>query len=293
MTFRYVQQLEEKLTQLLQSQSTSRKASSEGSTSGLIPAYASDLRLDEPGRRFLGDSSGLFFIRAAVELAQDQGILRSDSSEEKHFPAHSAILDSLTCLVDDSTSHIWPSSAEAQMLFAVFNRTQFQGEIVSQEEFDEYQHTFAEAGSPQAIRAGAALRMIFAIAMFVIGADESSSLAGKSAESYYEHTLGLLPHILPVKDLVSLQIVLLILKFSLANPKKPIVWHLLGYALRLSATLGLHRSDELDQPAQITAAVNLRRRLFWAVYSIDRAVGNTLGRWASSILSIVAITHKL
>lgn len=248
--------------------------------------YSFEPRLDGAEQRFLGDSSGVSFIRAAIELAREQGILKLTAADELSKVTNGLELGKLTCLSREMGSQTWPSPEEAKILFDIFDRSQFQSAIIGLEEFEEYQQSFLDPISPQNVRAGAALRMTFANALYIVGQTERSSITSKSAETYYEETVGLLSQILPIKDLVTLQIVLLILQFSLANPRKPVAWHLLGYALRLSASLGLHQSDGFDDDLLVPTEVNIRRRLFWTLYRIDRAVGNTLGRQVNLILLI-------
>lgn len=69
---------------------------------------------------------------------------------------------------------------------------------------------------------------------------------------------------------------LLLVIYAIMRPNVPGVWYILGSALRLTVDLGLH-----------TESVNLtfdpftremRRRLFWSVYSLDRQICSYFGR---------------
>ncbi|KAF2749657.1 hypothetical protein M011DRAFT_465333 [Sporormia fimetaria CBS 119925] len=107
--------------------------------------------------------------------------------------------------------------------------------------------------------------------------------------------------------LEELQAVLLLAGFALLRPVAPGLWYIVGVAVRLGVDLGLHYEDGVgidgsgaeDQPtgteqkeqaAGHSAKVDpkergrrewvrdLRRRLWWCVYSLDRLVGSCVGR---------------
>lgn len=275
----YVKQLEERATHLLTLRSTKwQTRASIASPSATWQADSSQTRAQQPERRFLGASSGLTFIRAAVDLARDEGILKLAPTDEAQMSSKDIHLSQLSCLDDDALLPKWPSAADADVLFDVFEQSQVVFMILSRQECKDYEATFGNTDSPRDVQVGAVLRAVFAIALFTIGQTERSAAALKGAEVYHEQTLKSLPKILPSHDLTTLQIVLLVLQFSLANPQKPIVWHLLGNALRLATSLGLHRLKESADQLGPAVDINLRKRLFWSLYSIDRAVGNSLGR---------------
>lgn len=112
--------------------------------------------------------------------------------------------------------------------------------------------------------------------------------------------------------LEELQAVLLLASFALLRPVAPGLWYIVGVAVRLGVDLGLHYEDgvELDGSASEAQAVgkaevkeeddatagvtagkidakergrrewvrDLRRRLWWCVYSFDRLVSTCVGR---------------
>jgi len=93
--------------------------------------------------------------------------------------------------------------------------------------------------------------------------------------------------------LEELQAVLLLANFALLRPVAPGLWYITGVAVRLAVDLGLHHEDGQDD-VNITklsghepdvASIGrkqwlreLRRRLWWCVYSFDRLVGVCVGR---------------
>lgn len=96
--------------------------------------------------------------------------------------------------------------------------------------------------------------------------------------------------------LEELQAVLLLASFALLRPIAPGLWYIVGVAMRLAVDLGLHyedgvgldsRSKDGNQiPSRVDAhergrrewVRDLRRRLWWCVYSFDRLVATCVGR---------------
>lgn len=69
---------------------------------------------------------------------------------------------------------------------------------------------------------------------------------------------------------------LLLVIYALMRPNVPGVWYVLGSALRLTVDLGLH-TDKLNMSYDPFTR-EIRRRLFWSVYSLDRQVCSYFGR---------------
>ncbi|KAJ5578612.1 uncharacterized protein N7459_007576 [Penicillium hispanicum] len=96
--------------------------------------------------------------------------------------------------------------------------------------------------------------------------------------------------------LEELQAVLLLASFALLRPVAPGLWYIVGVAMRLAVDLGLHYEDGvgLDSGSkdgnQVQSRIDarergrrewvrdLRRRLWWCVYSFDRLVATSVGR---------------
>ncbi|PHH68821.1 hypothetical protein CDD80_7211 [Ophiocordyceps camponoti-rufipedis] len=79
-----------------------------------------------------------------------------------------------------------------------------------------------------------------------------------------------------------LQAVLLLANFALLRPVPPGLWYITGVAVRLAVDLGLHREDSGDagpgpEPRRGWMR-DMRRRLWWCTYSLDRLVSTCVGR---------------
>lgn len=98
--------------------------------------------------------------------------------------------------------------------------------------------------------------------------------------------------------LEELQAVLLLAALALLRPVAPGLWYIVGVAVRLSVDLGLHVEDADPEPEALDVKSeegaelrktstrsgrrqwtrDLRRRLWWCVYSYDRLVSTCVGR---------------
>lgn len=93
--------------------------------------------------------------------------------------------------------------------------------------------------------------------------------------------------------LQELQTILLLANFALLRPVAPGLWYIVGVAIRLALDLGLHHEEGQDEAVsrgpsksdtdtttfgQRQFTREMRRRLWWCVYSFDRLVGACVGR---------------
>lgn len=123
------------------------------------------------------------------------------------------------------------------------------------------------------------LLMVYAIGIRLLqmaGDEDSSHL---SAEAFYTAAMESFPYILGVRDHHSIQCTMLIVVYSLRSrsPADPGIWHLVGLAMRMCVELGMHRNMVCKTPAD-AFPVQMRRRIFWSVYFLERAISIALGR---------------
>jgi hypothetical protein len=109
-----------------------------------------------------------------------------------------------------------------------------------------------------------------------------SATAGHAArclafsESLFREGIRHLSKITPYpSDMAGIQVTLLILQYASVNPKMGNVWILSGLAMRDCLELGFHR-EVADGSDPLT--VDLRRRIFWTAYYMDRSVCAALRR---------------
>ncbi len=95
-------------------------------------------------------------------------------------------------------------------------------------------------------------------------------------EDHHTAALKLLDEILQLHDLRTVQTLMLLAIHCLRAPQGPGAWTYVGLAMRVAIDLGIHRrTATIRQPS---LANELKKRLFWSCYNLDRQVSITLGR---------------
>lgn len=77
---------------------------------------------------------------------------------------------------------------------------------------------------------------------------------------------------------VGLQAILLLVWYSLLNPDKGSIWFLVGLATRTCVDLGFHNEQNAPVDQLDSLELDMRRRLFWCTYKMDRLLCISLGR---------------
>jgi Fungal specific transcription factor domain/Fungal Zn(2)-Cys(6) binuclear cluster domain len=68
----------------------------------------------------------------------------------------------------------------------------------------------------------------------------------------------------------------LLVLYSLRSPSNSGIWYMVGLAMRTAVDLGLHREEHYRNITPYKS--ELRRRLFWSIYLLERVVALSLGR---------------
>ncbi|KAK1149299.1 hypothetical protein N8T08_006521 [Aspergillus melleus] len=121
------------------------------------------------------------------------------------------------------------------------------------------------------------LRMVIAISMQKMG----PTYAGL-ADSYYLAALPYLESSLKRMDLKSLQCLVLIGQYSLLTPTRTAAYWVVGMAVKLCQDLGLTDEELItgasDGQRPNPLEIDMRRRLFWIVTSMEFGLSHSLGR---------------
>lgn len=114
------------------------------------------------------------------------------------------------------------------------------------------------------------VRMVLAIA--------SASLSHQRGSKNYQRAMSLASAALDYSEdvlhpgsIAGIQAILLLAQYSLVDPEHFRSWYLVGMAARVMVDLGLHQ----DPPAEVVTdedRLDLRRRVFYCIYSLDRLV---------------------
>lgn len=123
--------------------------------------------------------------------------------------------------------------------------------------------------------------MIFAVASQLLE-HSTGTLPIQYTRAYYDKAFEHIAHILEETTVRSVQAYLLLSVFSQKMPYGTSIWQTTGLAIRTSVALGLHRKPYLKRKTgfQKTSESdeNLRTRIFWCAYSMERINGLVLGR---------------
>lgn len=121
------------------------------------------------------------------------------------------------------------------------------------------------------------LRMVIAISLQKM----DTQYAGL-ADSYYLAALKFFEASIKPMNLKTLQCFALVAGYSLLTPTRTAVYYIMGLGVRLCQALGLHEEKTITggrggRPAD-PLEVDMRRRLFWSILTMDYGLSHSLGR---------------
>lgn len=121
------------------------------------------------------------------------------------------------------------------------------------------------------------VRMVIAISMQKL----DTQYAGL-ADSYYLAALPYLTDAIQKKDISTLQCFALMAQYSLLTPTRTAAYWVVGLAAKLCQDLGLCDEKTIDKPTSATPLsfleIDMRRRLFWIITSMEYGLSHSLGR---------------
>lgn len=121
------------------------------------------------------------------------------------------------------------------------------------------------------------LRMVIAISMQKMSTDYAGL-----ADSYYLAALPFLESSLKRMDVRALQCLVLIAQYSMLTPTRTAAYWVVGMAVKLCHDLGLTEESTITKsPTGETfncLEIDMRRRLFWIVMSMEFGLSHSLGR---------------
>ncbi|KAL4863745.1 hypothetical protein BDV12DRAFT_177167 [Aspergillus spectabilis] len=95
-------------------------------------------------------------------------------------------------------------------------------------------------------------------------------------ERFYFTALQQVPAMCETRSVENVEAMTLLVIYHLRSASSQGVWYMIGLAMRTAIDLGLHRKANEINLDPITA--QMRRRLFWTVYYLERVVSMSLGR---------------
>ncbi|KAF4556915.1 Fungal specific transcription factor domain-containing protein 60 [Elsinoe fawcettii] len=102
------------------------------------------------------------------------------------------------------------------------------------------------------------------------------------ADSYYLAALKYMEAVVQRMDLRTLQAFALVAEYSLLTPTRTAIYYIVGIAVRLVQALGIHEEASISRgeggrlldPLEI----DMRRRLFWCIFTMEAGLAHALGR---------------
>ncbi|OQV06262.1 Fungal Zn2-Cys6 binuclear cluster domain-containing protein isoform 2 [Cladophialophora immunda] len=236
--------------------------------------------------RFLGPSSGIAITRFVMEFAKQNSIRRTIKDV---VPQHAAqeIKDKFDAESSKPTSKVYPliSSVAApdlpnrdlmdRLVEIYMAKAQYMLPLLHEPSFrKELQAVYDGSRDPTL---NFQVRLVVAISMQKL----DKQYAGL-ADSYYLAALPFLTGAVQKMDLSTLQCFALIAQYSLLTPTRTAAYWVVGIAARLCQELGLCEEETIHRPpsgARPNALeVDMRRRLFWIITSMEYGLAHSLGR---------------
>ncbi|WVQ73386.1 hypothetical protein IAR50_002957 [Cryptococcus sp. DSM 104548] len=98
------------------------------------------------------------------------------------------------------------------------------------------------------------------------------------SEAFHAEAIKHLDAVFEEQSYVGLQAILLLVWYSLLNPDKGSIWFLIGLATRTCVDMGYHNEHNIPVDQLDALELDMRRRLFWCTYKMDRLLSQSLGR---------------
>jgi len=236
--------------------------------------------------RFLGPSSGIAITRFVMEFAK-QNTARRTIKEVVPDIAAKEIKDKFDVESAKPTSKIYPliSSVAAPTLP---NRDLMEGLLdiymVKAQYMLPLLHEPTFRQDVEKVYAGSSdctlnfqVRLVIAISMQKL----DTQYAGL-ADSYYLAALPFLTNAVHKMDISTLQCFALIAQYSLLTPTRTAAYWVVGLGAKLCQELGICEERTIEKSSSgtryDTLEVDMRRRLFWCITSMEYGLSHSLGR---------------
>lgn len=211
------------------------------------------LTVNATSRDFHGFSETMSFAKLLRSIAVKQTIPTFTNAE---LPPRSAI----SHLVDHYFENV-------HVLLPFFSETEFMSSLSR-----VYQESVAVEISPFDMWC---VRLVLAIS--------SASMCQVRGDEYYNAALchmgmamQLAEYVLYPGSISGIQALLLLVQYAIVDPEYLDSWYIVGMASRLLVDLGLH-SEPAPETRMSKSALDLRRRIFYCTYALDRLVSMSLG----------------
>lgn len=227
---------------------------------------------------YMGSSSGATIAR----LIQSAIFRRRKSS---HNPAPldtlrsgsiSSVNSSTATPSQATVSHPYPPQSQAKRLFSVFfDRLHTRWPILDRKLYEEvYDRQYDQGTLPVIERSS--LHLIYAIAARFLQLTKQG--VDVDPEAHFAAALEPMDLIMEQHNSSTVQFLTLLAIYGQRSPYGVGVWAQVRYALTLCVELGMHRKPTLHSPSRDPREREIRGRVFWSCYCLDRLTSMLLGR---------------
>lgn len=221
--------------------------------------------------RYVGPSSGYSF--AKLVLASDRQPRQEVKRTDSHNPQAASLLDKKHFRIPPAKMPPSPDQC-IQLSAAYWENVHFQYPFLhrpTHAKLIEYMHS-SETHNPVA---AFQVYMVLAISTTILSRRLKAPL---SAEGYCATAMTYFDKIQVEGSLEGLQCLLLLQMYALHNPSLGLnVWYLNYQCIASVLDLGLQRDVRAGKNLSLLTQ-ELRTRIFWTVYSLDRALATIMGR---------------
>lgn len=118
---------------------------------------------------------------------------------------------------------------------------------------------------------------------------EKGSIGVRGSLKFYRVALWISAEI-NLKTILGLQAVIFLLLYAMLNPNALNSWLLLSAAMRTCTSIDLHKEPLLNSDDD-TQSLEVRKRLFWIVYYLDRMYSMSVGQWFDFSENIISVSY--
>jgi hypothetical protein len=118
--------------------------------------------------------------------------------------------------------------------------------------------------------------------VIAIGLQKNDPQYAGLADSYYLAAMQRFEDVIRPRDLKSLQCLVLLAIYSILTPSRMAIYFVLGLAVRICQGMGMTSESSITSAynagLETAQTLDLRRRLFWVVASMELGLAHTMGR---------------
>lgn len=111
-----------------------------------------------------------------------------------------------------------------------------------------------------------------------IGMDATSGQPSEPATEYLTSAYSMYAHIVAAPYQRSIQALLLLALALRARHKEGVAWHVIGHAVRMAQSLGLHRLQKDAMPDALRKNMILDRNIWWSLFCLEKMMALQTGR---------------